>query len=210
MQGDWVLVREMDPNRPDIAQQVSDQALDSGFGSHSDSKGDTMPGLLGTAAAPSTSKGAQKAPSNVQSPHIENNTSKRSTQTTSVVGSNLQQSGGYPFDPVLIQNTMDRQVQFEDDHGRRRYRAAKSSTEKARDELVEDGRRFDAPLELPFEPRVDFGPSAAPPMDSMLDLQDGVNVDLHDNPENFETAPVQIDPGMECVYFYMSQTFLRC
>jgi hypothetical protein len=28
-QGDWVLIREMDPNRPDIAQQVSQQALNS-------------------------------------------------------------------------------------------------------------------------------------------------------------------------------------
>jgi hypothetical protein len=32
-----VLIREMDPNRPDIAQQVSDQALDSGTGSNSNS-----------------------------------------------------------------------------------------------------------------------------------------------------------------------------
>lgn len=32
-QGDWVLIREMDPNRPDIAQQASERALNSESGS---------------------------------------------------------------------------------------------------------------------------------------------------------------------------------
>ncbi|KAH9868520.1 hypothetical protein J1614_007592 [Plenodomus biglobosus] len=39
-QGDWVLIRQMDPNRPDIAQQVSERALDSGSGSESDEDDD--------------------------------------------------------------------------------------------------------------------------------------------------------------------------
>ncbi|RYN57333.1 hypothetical protein AA0114_g2310, partial [Alternaria tenuissima] len=37
-QGDWVLIREMDPNRPDIAQKASEQALNS------DSESDQGPG----------------------------------------------------------------------------------------------------------------------------------------------------------------------
>ncbi|KAL1796489.1 hypothetical protein ACET3X_005029 [Alternaria dauci] len=37
-QGDWVLIREMDPNRPDIAQKASEQALNS------DSDSDPGPG----------------------------------------------------------------------------------------------------------------------------------------------------------------------
>ncbi|CBX94557.1 hypothetical protein IAQ61_009605 [Plenodomus lingam] len=39
-QGDWVLIREMDPNRPDIAQQVSERALESGSASESDEDDD--------------------------------------------------------------------------------------------------------------------------------------------------------------------------
>lgn len=36
-QGDWVLIREMDPNRPDIAQQVSQHALNSDSDSNPES-----------------------------------------------------------------------------------------------------------------------------------------------------------------------------
>ncbi|KAI4670459.1 uncharacterized protein J4E79_000741 [Alternaria viburni] len=36
MQGDWVLLREMDPNRPDIAQRASEQALDYDSGTEDD------------------------------------------------------------------------------------------------------------------------------------------------------------------------------
>jgi hypothetical protein len=39
-QGDWVLIREMDPNRPDIAQQVSQQALNSDSGSEDENEMD--------------------------------------------------------------------------------------------------------------------------------------------------------------------------
>jgi hypothetical protein len=63
-QGDWVLIREMDPNRPDIAQQVSEQALNSDSGSEDDEMAE--PDSPDTAAAPSTLHGTQTAPSNTQ------------------------------------------------------------------------------------------------------------------------------------------------
>lgn len=37
-QGDWVLILEMEPNRPDIAQQVSERALNSGSEAEDDSE----------------------------------------------------------------------------------------------------------------------------------------------------------------------------
>jgi hypothetical protein len=65
-QGDWVLIREMDPNRPDIAQQVSEHALNSDSGSGSGSEDDEMADSPDTIAAPSTIHGVQTAPSNTQ------------------------------------------------------------------------------------------------------------------------------------------------
>jgi hypothetical protein len=64
-QGDWVLIREMDPNRLDIAQEASEQGLNSDSGSGSED--DEMSDSLDTAAAPSTTNVVQTAPLNVQS-----------------------------------------------------------------------------------------------------------------------------------------------
>jgi hypothetical protein len=64
-QGDWVLIREMDPNRPDIAQQVSEHALNSDSGSEDDEM--VEPDSPDTTAALSTLIGAQTVPSNAQS-----------------------------------------------------------------------------------------------------------------------------------------------
>jgi hypothetical protein len=55
-QGDWVLIREMDPNRPDIAQQVSQQALNSDTGSDEDGMEDQSPD---TATSPLVSNTTQ-------------------------------------------------------------------------------------------------------------------------------------------------------
>jgi hypothetical protein len=57
-QGDWVLIREMDPNRPDIAQKASEQALNSDSDSAAD---DDMPDAdsPGTATAPAVSNHGQ-------------------------------------------------------------------------------------------------------------------------------------------------------
>lgn len=66
-QGDWVLIREMDPNRPDIAQKASEQALNSDSDSHC-SEDDDMPDAdsPGTATAPSVSNNGQPVPPNAR------------------------------------------------------------------------------------------------------------------------------------------------
>ncbi|KAI4956046.1 hypothetical protein J4E91_000256 [Alternaria rosae] len=66
-QGDWVLIREMDPNRPDIAQKASEQALNSDSDSHC-SGDDDMPDADSpdTAAAPSVSNHGQPVPQNAR------------------------------------------------------------------------------------------------------------------------------------------------
>lgn len=57
-QGDWVLIREMDPNRPDIAQQVSQNALNSDSGSSSDDEEDMEDQVADTAVvAPAAPNG---------------------------------------------------------------------------------------------------------------------------------------------------------
>jgi hypothetical protein len=66
-QGDGVLIREMDPNRPDIAQKASEQPLNSDSDSHC-SGDDDMPDAdsSDTAAAPSVSNHGQSVPPNAR------------------------------------------------------------------------------------------------------------------------------------------------
>ncbi|KAF1935506.1 hypothetical protein EJ02DRAFT_124089 [Clathrospora elynae] len=64
---DWVLIREMDPNRPDIAQQVSEQALNSDTGSEDEDDDMVEDESFDTATAPSGTSDAKSALSNVQS-----------------------------------------------------------------------------------------------------------------------------------------------
>ncbi|KAF1838820.1 hypothetical protein BDW02DRAFT_488318 [Decorospora gaudefroyi] len=68
-QGDWVLFMQMEPNRPDIAQQVSEHALNSGSDSGSDSGDDDMaePHPLDTTNVPATFDSAPVESSDTQS-----------------------------------------------------------------------------------------------------------------------------------------------
>ncbi|CAG5179001.1 uncharacterized protein ALTATR162_LOCUS8983 [Alternaria atra] len=74
-QGDWVLIREMDPNQPDIAQKASEQALNSDSDSDPEhgSEDDEMPDAdsLNTATAPSVSNNGQSVPPTQQPTLLE-------------------------------------------------------------------------------------------------------------------------------------------
>ena len=66
-QGDWVLIREMAPNQPEIAQQVSQQALNSDSGESGPDDEDEMEDQSsGTATAPSGPNATHPVRSGVQ------------------------------------------------------------------------------------------------------------------------------------------------
>jgi hypothetical protein len=69
-QGEWVLIREMDPNRPDIAQQVSERALNSDSDSDpSPSSGEDEMGESESPDAVTASFAYKDAPPNLSNGH---------------------------------------------------------------------------------------------------------------------------------------------
>ncbi|KAF2856812.1 hypothetical protein T440DRAFT_484916 [Plenodomus tracheiphilus IPT5] len=66
-QGDWVLIRQMAPNRPDLAQQVSERALDSGSETEADEEEDAdMEGI-----SPGTANGTSEPQETLHPPDAE-------------------------------------------------------------------------------------------------------------------------------------------